>query len=77
VITDVNASGIPVVSIDLPRACRPACDPIGESIGGTTVTLGAPKLPVLPPAQRPWDIVIADIGIPSEYRLTGRPRSIY
>ena len=43
--------------------------PIGESIeAGTTVTLAAPKLPlVLPPAEtRAGDIVIADIGIPSE-----------
>ncbi len=70
VITDVNASGIPVVSIDLPSGLSAdSCDPIGESIeAGTTVTLGAPKLPlVLPPAEtRAGDIVIADIGIPSE-----------
>jgi ADP-dependent NAD(P)H-hydrate dehydratase / NAD(P)H-hydrate epimerase len=70
VITDVNASGIPVVAIDLPSGLSAdSCDPIGESIeAGTTVTLGAPKLPlVLPPAEtRAGDIVIADIGIPSE-----------
>ena len=70
VIADVNASGIPVVSIDLPSGLSAdSCDPIGESIeAGTTVTLGAPKLPlVLPPAEtRAGDIVIADIGIPSE-----------
>src|SRR3954453_13219953 len=70
VITDVNASGIPVVSIDLPSGLSAdSCDTIGESIeAGTTVTLGAPKLPlVLPPAEmRAGDIVIADIGIPSE-----------
>jgi ADP-dependent NAD(P)H-hydrate dehydratase / NAD(P)H-hydrate epimerase len=70
VITDVNASGIPVVSIDLPSGLSAdSCDPIGESIeAGTTVTLGAPKLPlVLPPGEtRAGDIVIADIGIPSE-----------
>src|SRR6478609_3568412 len=68
VIADVNASGIPVVSIDLPSGLSAdSCDPIGESIeAGTTVTLGAPKLPlVLPPAEtRAGDIVIADIGIP-------------
>ena len=70
VITDVNASGIPVVSIDLPSGLSAdSCDTPGESIeAGTTVTLAAPKLPlVLPPAEnRAGDIVIADIGIPSD-----------
>ncbi len=70
VITDVNASGIPVVAIDLPSGLSAdSCDLIGESIdAGTTVTLGAPKLPlVLPPAEnRAGDIVIADIGIPAD-----------
>ena len=55
--------------------CRPACRPIrAEPIGdrrskpALTVTLAAPKLPlVLPPAEtRAGDIVIADIGIPAE-----------
>ena len=70
VVADVNASGIPVVSIDLPSGLSAdSCDPIGESIeAGTTVTLAAPKLPlVLPPAEtRAGDIVIADIGIPAD-----------
>jgi NAD(P)H-hydrate epimerase len=70
VITDVNASGIPVVSIDLPSGLSAdSSKPIGESIeAGTTVTLAAPKLSlVLPPAEtRAGDIVIADIGIPTE-----------
>src|SRR5256885_8538347 len=70
VIADVNASGIDVVSIDLPSGLSAdSCDVIGESIdAGTTVTLAAPKLPlVLPPAEnRAGDIVIADIGIPAE-----------
>ncbi len=70
VITDINASSIPVVSIDLPSGLSAdSCDPRGESIEAeTTVTLGAPKLPlVLPPAEtRAGDIVIADIGIPSD-----------
>jgi NAD(P)H-hydrate epimerase len=70
VIADVNASGIPVVAIDVPSGLSAdSCYPIGESIeAGTTVTLAAPKLPlVLPPAEmRAGDIVIADIGIPSE-----------
>ena len=70
VITDVNASGIPVVAIDLPSGLSAdSCDLVGESIdAGTTVTLGAPKLPlVLPPAEnKAGDIVIADIGIPGD-----------
>ncbi|HEY7290529.1 MAG TPA: NAD(P)H-hydrate dehydratase [Vicinamibacterales bacterium] len=70
VITDVNASGIPVVSIDLPSGLSADTnDVIGPSIeAGLTVTLAAPKLPlVLPPAEtRAGDVVIADIGIPSE-----------
>jgi hydroxyethylthiazole kinase-like uncharacterized protein yjeF len=70
VIADVNASGITVVSIDLPSGLSAdAVDPIGESIeADTTVTLGAPKLPlVLPPGERrAGDIVVADIGIPAE-----------
>jgi ADP-dependent NAD(P)H-hydrate dehydratase / NAD(P)H-hydrate epimerase len=69
VIADVNASGITVVSIDLPSGLSAdALEPIGPSIeADTTVTLGAPKLPlVLPPAEmRAGDIVIADIGIPT------------
>ena len=69
VIADINASGIPVVAIDLPSGLSADTpDPIGASVeAGTTVTLAAPKLPlVLPPAEnRAGDIVIADIGIPS------------
>ncbi len=70
VVADVNASGIPVVAIDLPSGLSAdSAEPIGDSIeAGTTVTLAAPKLPlVLPPAEtRAGDIVIADIGIPSD-----------
>jgi ADP-dependent NAD(P)H-hydrate dehydratase / NAD(P)H-hydrate epimerase len=70
VIADVNASGIPVVAIDLPSGLSAdSPESIGPSIeAGLTVTLAAPKLPlVLPPAEmRAGDIVIADIGIPSE-----------
>ncbi|HEV8209547.1 MAG TPA: NAD(P)H-hydrate dehydratase [Vicinamibacterales bacterium] len=70
VVTDVNASGIPIVAIDLPSGLSAdSPDPIGPSIdAGLTVTLAAPKLPlVLPPAEmRAGDIVIADIGIPGE-----------
>jgi NAD(P)H-hydrate epimerase len=70
VIADVNASGVPVVSIDVPSGLSAdSCDPIGPSIeANLTVTLAAPKLPlVLPPAEtRAGDIVIADIGIPAD-----------
>ena len=70
VVADVNAAAIPVVAIDLPSGLSAdSPDPIGDSIEASlTVTLAAPKLPlVLPPAEtRAGDIVIADIGIPSE-----------
>ena len=70
VIADVNASGVPVVSIDLPSGLSAdSAEPIGDSIeAGMTVTIAAPKLPlVLPPAEtRAGDIVIADIGIPAD-----------
>jgi len=70
VVADVNASGIPVVSIDLPSGLS-ADTPrvIGDSIDASmTVALAAPKLPlVLPPGEaRAGDVVIADIGIPDE-----------
>ncbi len=70
VIADVNASGIPVVAVDIPSGLSAdSPEPLGPSIDATlTVTLGAPKLPlVLPPAEtRAGDLVIADIGIPVE-----------
>ena len=70
VVADVNASGIPIISIDLPSGLS-ADTPylIGDSIDASmTVTLAAPKLPlVLPPGEaRAGDVVIADIGIPVE-----------
>src|SRR2546428_2774008 len=79
VIADVNASGIPVVAIDLPSGLSAdSAEPIGPSIeAGLTVTLAAPKLPlVLPPGGvRAGDIVIADIGIPNKvHESVERPR---
>ncbi|MDE3155898.1 MAG: NAD(P)H-hydrate dehydratase [Acidobacteriota bacterium] len=70
VVADVNASGIPVVAIDLPSGLSgDTADLIGDSIhAATTITLAAPKLPlVLPPAElRAGSVVIADIGIPQD-----------
>ena len=67
---DVNASGIPVVAVDLPTGMSADhVEPIGECIhANITVTLAAPKLPlVLPPGEAlAGRIVVADIGIPAE-----------
>ena len=69
VVADVNGLGVPVVAIDLPTGSPPTrTSSIGEAIeAAMTVTLAAPKLPlVLPPAEaHAGDIVIADIGIPA------------
>jgi ADP-dependent NAD(P)H-hydrate dehydratase / NAD(P)H-hydrate epimerase len=68
VIADINASGIPVVSIDLPSGMSAdTSDLIGDCIDATvTITLAAPKIPlILPPAEgKSGEVVIADIGIP-------------
>ena len=70
VIADVNASDLPVVAVDLPSGLS-ADTPhvIGDCVRASmTVTLAAPKLPlVLPPGEsHAGDVVIADIGIPYE-----------
>jgi NAD(P)H-hydrate epimerase len=70
VAADVNMSGIPVAAVDLPTGMSADnAEPIGECIRATmTVTLAAPKLPlVLPPGEaQAGSIVVADIGIPPE-----------
>jgi NAD(P)H-hydrate epimerase len=70
IVADINGSGIPVVAIDIPSGMSADTpDLIGDCIEATTtVTLGAPKLPlVLPPAeQKAGEVVIADIGIPAD-----------
>jgi hydroxyethylthiazole kinase-like uncharacterized protein yjeF len=70
VVADVNGAGIPIVAVDLPSGLSAdSHEPPGDSIEATlTVTLAAPKIPlVLPPAERrAGDLVIADIGIPSD-----------
>jgi NAD(P)H-hydrate epimerase len=68
VIGDINGAAIPVVAIDLPSGMSAdSPDLIGDCIDATvTVTLGAPKMPlILPPGeQKSGEVVIADIGIP-------------
>jgi NAD(P)H-hydrate epimerase len=68
IVADVNALGVPVVAIDLPTGVSAdSADVEGEAIEASmTVTLAAPKIPlVFPPADRHGgDLVIADIGIP-------------
>jgi len=70
VVADLNEAGVPIVSIDLPSGMSAdSSDLIGDAIDATvTVTLGAPKLPlVLPPAKsKSGEVVIADIGIPAD-----------
>src|SRR5262249_44865027 len=69
VVADVTASAFPAVWTA--RRWGPPGDPhepIGDSIeADLTVTIAAPKLPlVLPPAEtRAGDIVVTDIGIPT------------
>jgi hydroxyethylthiazole kinase-like uncharacterized protein yjeF len=70
VAADVNASGIPVVAVDLPSGLSADhSKPIGECLrAAITVTLAAPKVPlVLPPGEaEAGNVVVADIGIPPE-----------
>lgn len=70
VVADVNGTAVPVVAIDLPTGMSAdSADLEGEVIQASmTVTLAAPKIPlVLPPAEsHAGDLVIADIGIPSQ-----------
>ena len=79
IVADVNGSGIPVVAVDLPSGMSADTpDLIGDCMHASmTVTLGAPKLPlVLPPGEsRAGHVVIADIGIPAEVlEAVGGPR---
>ena len=68
VVADVNGLGVPVVAIDLPTGLSADTHHVeGSAIEASmTVTLAAPKIPlVLPPADsHAGDLVIADIGIP-------------
>jgi ADP-dependent NAD(P)H-hydrate dehydratase / NAD(P)H-hydrate epimerase len=68
VVADINGLGVPVVAIDVPTGLSGDTHELqGAAIEATmTVTLGAPKIPlILPPADsHTGDLVIADIGIP-------------
>ncbi len=69
VVRGLNASDVPAASIDLPSGLS-ADTPelIGEAAAAAlTVTLGAPKLPLLldPAAARAGTVLVADIGIPA------------
>jgi ADP-dependent NAD(P)H-hydrate dehydratase / NAD(P)H-hydrate epimerase len=68
IVADVNAAGRPVVAVDVPSGVSSdGPQVIGPAIDATlTVTLAAPKLPlVLPPAERlTGKLAIAEIGIP-------------
>ena len=65
---DLNGSGIPVVSVDIPSGLLADTHEVqGEAVrAAVTVTLAAPKIcHILPPAQRVCgELVVADIGIP-------------
>jgi ADP-dependent NAD(P)H-hydrate dehydratase / NAD(P)H-hydrate epimerase len=69
VVADLNELGVPIVAIDLPTGLSAdTAELAGEAIDATmTVTLAAPKIPlVFPPADtHAGDLVIADIGIPT------------
>ena len=70
IVADLNASEAAVVAVDLPSGLSADTpDLIGPAVRASlTVTLGAPKVPlVLPPAEHlAGDVVVADIGIPTE-----------
>ena len=68
VVADLNSLGVPIVAIDLPTGLSADSASVeGPAIEASmTVTLGAPKIPLIfPPADtHAGDLVIADIGIP-------------
>jgi hydroxyethylthiazole kinase-like uncharacterized protein yjeF len=68
VVADLNSLGVPIVAIDLPTGVSADSAALeGPAVEASmTVTLAAPKIPlVFPPADtHAGDLVIADIGIP-------------
>jgi hydroxyethylthiazole kinase-like uncharacterized protein yjeF len=69
IVGDVNRCGVPVVSIDLPSGLSADThEVLGPCIRATlTVTLGAPKVPLMlePAREMAGELVVADIGIPA------------
>lgn len=67
-IERANASGVPVLAIDLPSGLHPdAGEPLGATIRAlVTVTLALPKVGVLRPEAAPFvgQLLLADIAIP-------------
>jgi hypothetical protein len=68
VIDDLNATGVPIVSVDVPSGVsgETGCM-IGATIKATmTVTFGAPKIPLvmMPAALMAGEVVVVDIGVP-------------
>jgi ADP-dependent NAD(P)H-hydrate dehydratase / NAD(P)H-hydrate epimerase len=67
-VRSLNATGAPIVSVDIPSGLSGSASTVsGETVeAAVTVTFGAPKLAhVLPPAcWRCGDIAVVDIGIP-------------
>ncbi len=70
IVEDLNEMAIPVVAVDLPSGLSADThELIGKCVqAAMTVTLAAPKLPlVLPPGQfATGELVVADIGIPGD-----------
>jgi ADP-dependent NAD(P)H-hydrate dehydratase / NAD(P)H-hydrate epimerase len=68
VVADINELDAPIVAIDLPTGLSAdSAELPGEAVDAAmTITLAAPKIPLIfPPADaRAGDLVIADIGIP-------------
>ena len=79
VVADVNGSGIPVTAIDLPTGLSADhAEPIGDCMRATmTVTLAAPKLPlVLPPGEadgRQHDLNADERMRPTAHKDAGVP----
>jgi len=68
IIDDLNATGVPIISVDVPSGVsgETGCV-IGATVKATmTVTFGAPKIPLVmaPAALMAGELVVVDIGIP-------------
>ena len=75
-IEAANASGVPILALDLPSGLHPdSGQPLEPAIrAAATVTLALPKAGLLNPEARPWvgDLYLADISVPrAVYRAIG------